>query len=123
MMYNVHCYIQGDKDVKQEEGEDKKDVVGNRMLTMAGFFDIWTSSQRDVSTLLYIFSLFPSVSLFPTSSFPNFLFFMQESPLFTYTVITVAANETFSVIHHRMPVREMKENKWKGGVNEKERME
>ena len=25
MMYSVHCYIQGDKDVKQEEGEDKKD--------------------------------------------------------------------------------------------------
>ena len=72
MMYNVHCYIQGDEDVKQEEGEDKKDVVGNRMLTMAGFFDIWTSSQRDVSTLLYIFSLFPSVSLFPASSFSIF---------------------------------------------------
>ena len=70
MMYNVHCYIQGDKDVKQEEGEDKNDVVGNRMLTMAGFFDIWTSSQRDVSTLLYIFSLFSSVSLFLLPHFP-----------------------------------------------------
>ena len=88
-----------------EEGNGEK-AIGSRLLTMAGFFDIWSPSQTDVGASECPFVDTP----LPPSFHPPFLptSHLQEPPLFTYTVITVAANNQFSCIHDRMPVREGK---------------
>ena len=75
-----------------EEGKEEE-VLKSRMLTMAGLFDICNSPHHEV------------VQFFLLNIIVPWYHHLQEAPLFTFTVITVAANDHFGAIHHRMPVR------------------
>ena len=75
--------------VKVEEGKEEE-LLKSRMLTMAGLFDICNSPHYEVVL---------------SNNCLHSIIILQDAPLFTYTVITVAANDHFGAIHHRMPVR------------------
>ncbi|XP_062514978.1 abasic site processing protein HMCES-like isoform X2 [Corticium candelabrum] len=69
-------YFKDGGDVEGKDGDVKLEGKGitSRLLTMAGLFDVWTSSSTDDTT-----------------------------PLYSYTIITVDASPSIKWLHHRMP--------------------
>jgi len=80
------------------DGDDFDDDTKNspfkgRLLTMAGYFDIWRPTSG-VSVILRL-----KVKFYLCHCFVK-----DGEEVYTYTVITVEAKPPFSEIHHRMPV-------------------